>query len=532
MRVRRLAVLAVLFPLIAVGLPAELTAHAADLDHRRVDAVATPILNWAPCDLGECARVLLPLDYDVPGGPTVEVALTRIPARDPSRRLGSLFLNPGGPGASGTDFPLRATAWLGADVQDRFDLIGMDPRGTNDSTRSHCFPTVRRLVEVAGPLLTLGFPVSADEEDAFMAAAGELAHACSSRGRRLVGAMSTAEVARDLDVLRRAVGDDRLTFLGFSYGTYLGQVYANMFPDRVRALALDGVLDPTAWVGSAETAEEPMSLRLGSAQGASEALSEGLRRCGDHPEACPLSDPAADFARLAERLRRAPLRLEDPELGAYDLTYQQFITACLYALYSDHGVELVAGMTAALGALAAEPSGLATRRALAAQYRVQESAATRAADRGDYPNFLEQVPAVMCTDSRNPASMARWAELADAADAAAPYFGRSWLWGSAYCAGDDWLVQDEDAYRGPFDRAGERPILVVGNHHDPATPYRAAVAVSRLLPNSRLLSSDNWGHTAYGVSACSTAAVDAYLIDGRLPDEGTVCRDGHQPFEE
>ncbi|MCB0910191.1 MAG: alpha/beta fold hydrolase [Propionibacteriaceae bacterium] len=526
---RAATALALLLSLIVLPtVPAEAADATTARERARVDRVPTPHLDWEPCDQGQCARVRLPLDYDEPAGATVEVALARVPARKPSERIGSLFLNPGGPGASATDFLQRAQAWLGPDVLDRFDLVGMDPRGTNDSTNTRCFADPGDLDRVTGTLAGMVFPLTRAEEATFIDAASTLSAACSGYGRELSSAVSTAEVARDMDVVRRAVGDDKLSYLGFSYGTYLGQVYANMFPDRVRAIAIDGVINPLQWVGTPGTAQFPMSLRMESAEASSAALAGLLRRCADAGSACPLAHPRADFADVAARLRAEPLVLEDPDAGTYELTYQQFISTVLYLLYTEDGVEAVPVLVATVAQLQGDSLTSSRRRSLSAAYH--RTAALAVGQERAYANDLEVVPSVMCSDSRNPARPSTWSRLARLADARAPYFGRSWLWGSVSCADRIWNADDEDAWSGPFDRWTSAPVLVVGNVHDPATNYAGARAVSRLLPNSRLLSSNNWGHTAYGVSGCATAHVDAYLVEGTLPAPGTVCTDGRQPF--
>lgn len=514
---------AVIAPVKAAAAP---TTSA--LERARVDAVPTPVIDWQPCNLGECATVALPLDYDDPTGDTIDIALTRIPARDPSRRIGSLFLNPGGPGASGAEFPLRATAWIGDEVRDRFDLIGVDPRGTNGSTNTQCFPTVKKLNKATSTLTDITFPVSRSEEKRFIKAATRLAKSCSRFGRAVASAISTAQVARDMDVLRRAVGDSQLTFLGFSYGTYLGQVYANMFPDRVRAIAIDAVINPVEWVGTDRTANTPMTVRMDSASSTSEALSELFRRCSAAPDRCGVTDPEGTFARVADRLRREPLVLDDAA-GATTITYQRFVSSVVFALYSDVGAESIPQMAALLDQLQ-QPSLTPARRSQlsAAHAKTSERVLQEAAH---YNNAVEQVPAIMCTDSRNPRRTSVWSALAASEDARAPYFGRFWLWNSVYCAGQLWGAYDEDAYAGPFDTVTANPILVVGSLHDPATSYRAAQATARLIPRSRLLTSTNWGHTAYGISACATAHVDRYLVVGTLPPEGMVCDDAHQPFD-
>ncbi|WP_052462647.1 alpha/beta hydrolase [Nigerium massiliense] len=504
------------------------------VERARVDAVPTPRLSWTACGDLQCAKVSLPRDYDKPRAQSVEVALTRVPARNQARKLGTLFLNPGGPGQSGTEFTARFLQWAGPEITERFDLVGFDPRGVNQSTTTHCFPTEKQQTRALEPLAML-FPVIAQEEVAYTGATDALGHACSTRGKQVVGSVSTAEVARDLDVLRRAVGDEKLTYLGFSYGTYLGQVYANMFPDRVRAVAVDGVIDPTAWVGSDATRSIPVSMRLRSAEGSSKALKTSLALCAKAGDACPLANPQADFDRVAAKLRAKHLVVDDPD-GQFTLTYQQFVATVLYSLYSEAGVGEIPGLVAMVDSMQASGPSAAPAIQLSKAYRKTAQDVKEKAKKGGkgplpYDNQLEVVPAIMCTDSRNPGSSDAWRALAATADARAPYFGRHWLWGSAACAEDTWTVKDEDAYAGPFTRTTSAPVLVVGNHYDPATNYESAVAASRLLPNSTLVSSNNWGHTAYGVSACATAAIDRYLLTGTTTSRSITCSDGQQPFQ-
>ena len=224
------------------------------LEARRVDRVPTPTLGWYPCyGNAECATTRLPLDYDKPHGATTLVAVLRVKAKDQKHRIGSLFVNPGGPGGSGTALAQAAPYFLGADVLARFDVVGIDPRGTNFSDEVACFPGNAQQGKVLSGL-NVAFPFTKAQEQAAVSSSRGLGKACSTTGKPLSAAMSTAEVARDMDVIRRGVGDKRLSYLGFSYGSYLGQVYANLFPDRVRAVAIDGVLDPVAWAGTKATA--------------------------------------------------------------------------------------------------------------------------------------------------------------------------------------------------------------------------------------------------------------------------------------
>ncbi|MFG1774893.1 alpha/beta hydrolase [Micromonospora sp. NPDC049048] len=504
---------------------------------RRVDRLPTPTLDWYACyDYAECATVRLPRDYDKPNGPTTEVAVLRVKARDQQRKIGSLFINPGGPGGSGTDVALAAPYFLGDEVLDRFDIVGVDPRGVAASQQVRCFPSVKEQTRAyAG--LNVAFPWTKAEEKAGIASSKAVGKGCSTTGRPLTGAMSTAEVARDMDVLRRAVGDRKLTYLGFSYGSILGQYYANMFPDRVRALAIDGVLNPNEWVGQGKARSLSQEDRMRSAQGAYKALREILVRCDRAgAQACPLAegDPVASFDLVAKRLRAKPVVIEDPDFGRVTITYADFIAANLSVLYGPTGFVEVVDMTSALLVLTDPASSPAARRPASVTVTRQAAKAREQARRYDFPydNGLETFLGVDCTDAYHPKDAGSFPALAAKADKRDPYFGRLWTWGTSSCARKTWTVRDEDAYTGPFNRRTAAPVLVVGNYWDPATNYRGAVSSARLLPNSHLLSSDSWGHTAYGTSACVTGAVDAYLLRGALPANGKVCVGDVQPFVE
>jgi pimeloyl-ACP methyl ester carboxylesterase len=503
---------------------ASASARTSAAERRRVDAVATPKLRWYSCyGWGECATAKVPLDYDRPHGKQVSLALLRVRARDQKHRIGSLFVNPGGPGGSGVTMALAAPYFLSNALLDRFDVVGMDPRGVNFSDQVSCFPDAARQ-SPAMTTLGMGFPWGAGQERAFVKAAGQEARGCSTTGRELAGSMSTAEVARDMDVMRRAVGDSKLTYLGFSYGTALGQYYANMFPDRFRAIAVDGVINPQAWVGTAATAGQIQDDRLRSADGAWKALAELLRRCGAAGKAnCAFSEsPMRRFRELAERLKRKPLTV-----GGDTVTYADLIGMVLSALYApDAGAE-VTGLAAELYQLTTPGYTPGKTQLSQAAERIGRLRPGRAFP---YDNSFDAYAAVMCTDGRHPASGASWANAAARADKRATYFGRAWAWASVQCARDNWTVHDEDAYTGPFTKHTRYPVLIVGSFWDPATNYGDAVKSSRLLPNSRLLSSDNWGHTAYGTSACATAYTDRYLLYRSLPAAGTTCVGDQQPF--
>jgi pimeloyl-ACP methyl ester carboxylesterase len=502
----------------AAAVPATAAGHRSG-----VDAVPTPKLGWYKCyDYAECATVRLPLDYDNPRGATTEIAVLRVKAKNQAAKIGSLFVNPGGPGGSATDFALAAPYFLSDPLLQRFDVVGVDPRGIGASENVRCFRSVKEQTAVLG-LMNVPFPVTDAEEKAYVRGSKLLGRACSTTGRPLTGAASTAEVARDMDVIRRAVGDKKLNYLGFSYGSALGQYYANLFPDRFRALVVDGVLDPTAWVGDTR---RPLDERLRSSDGAYRALIEILTRCDKAGEAkCVFAEgnPVQHFDAIAQRLKTDPLALPDGEGGTIQVTYAIFINAILGSLYGFDAGEQVTAIADQVG------DALEGGSTAALVKRVRDARASRAYD-FPYDNGAEAGTTVICTDGRHPADAADWPRYADQRDRKAPYFGRSWGWIDSPCANRTWTVRDEDAYTGPFTRRTAAPVLVVGSFWDPATNYRGAVSSSRLLPNSALLSSNNWGHTAYGSGVCATAAIDDYLLTGRPPKAGTVCTDAPQPF--
>ena len=315
-RVRVLAyagVLALSLGLVGGTLPASGASYdkTSAREKKRVDSVPTPKLKWATCFEGlECAEVKLPRDYDKPKGAKTELALLRYRSPDQTKRIGTLFVNPGGPGGWATDLAYYSSEFLSSDILERFDIVGVDPRGVGYSDNVRCFADPGKQTPVLKTLYGRGFPTTKAETAAYLKAAKAQGKACATSGKPLSVSMSTAEVARDMDVLRRAVGDKKLSYLGFSYGSYLGQVYANLFPDRVRALALDGVVDPWAWRGTKATRNVPMSDRLRSADGSYKALREVLVRCdraGGQRCAFALGDPVANFDLIYKRLKKHPI---------------------------------------------------------------------------------------------------------------------------------------------------------------------------------------------------------------------------------
>jgi pimeloyl-ACP methyl ester carboxylesterase len=494
-------------------------------------SAAVPHLNWGSCaaegpdlEAFQCATAVVPLDYDRPKGAQITLALARLPASDPSRKIGSLFLNPGGPGGSGVDFLFGAGPFLYSDeVRARFDLVGFDPRGIIRSTPLRCFDTFDEAIASLAPM---AFPYTREEERVWIRSDRTLARACAEHGGPILDHMSTANVARDLDLLRRAVGDRKLTYAGYSYGSYLGTTYANLFPSKVRALVVDGVLDPVAWsTGRGDQARTlPFTTRLRSAKGAYATLQEFLRLCDAGGPNCAFSEgnPKRRFDRLARRLLREPAEFTDPTTGeTFLVTYNDLIGATLGVLYDPAVWPLWAEILQALDEQTRPAAAAAGLRAVQARLGVKFQ-------QEDYPNFVEGFPGVACSETHNPSNIGAWPRAARAQDRQFPYFGRPWTWFSSIC--EPWPGWDRDHYDGPFTRTTANPVLVVGNLFDPATPYHGAVTVDRLLPRSRLLTLAGWGHTSLFTSTCVDAYVSRYFLTTRVPPKGTVCEPDVVPF--
>lgn len=478
-----------------------------------IGAVETPDLTWSDCpDVGQCASAVVPMDYDEPEGETVTLALRKIPARVPAQRLGTLFLNPGGPGGSGKDIARRATELLSDDVLDRYDIVGMDPRGTNESTPLSCYddPDAR---DADNAVLGTVMPASDEEREQFEVASSRLARECADEP--LAAAMSTANVARDMELMRRAVGDDDLNYLGWSYGTYLGQTYADMFPEHVGAMVLDGVVDAEDWQGRRDGAVVPATLRTGGAAGSSQAFADILDACADAgADRCGVADPHRVADHVFTELEREPLVLTEGDQTQV-VTLGAFLHQVRLAMHDPEGAAQVPAMLAEAEQL------LAAREE--APSAAADAAAVPLSEEMTVANHFEVNAAVLCADGQNPMSLSAWRLLGRPADRMYPHFGKYWLWQSSVCAEQSWTVTDEDAHRGSFDAPTAQPILVVGSTHDPATPHDDAAAVAERTPGARLLTSETWGHTAYGYSECATTAIDDYLLTGNLPDAGTVC---------
>ncbi|HEY5891265.1 MAG TPA: alpha/beta fold hydrolase, partial [Acidimicrobiia bacterium] len=367
------------------------------------------------------------------------------------------------------------------------------------------------------------FPVVKEEVSLFVEGDKLLDKSCRRNGTIVRDHMSTANVARDLDYLRQAVGDSSLNFVGLSYGSYLGQTYAKLFPDKVGAVVIDGVLDPEAWANL--DGDLPFSTVLRSDAGAQTTLEEFFRQCeAAGPGNCAFApDSANRYDLLIERLRQGPVLITDPETGeTFPYLYSFLVADTLGALYNPFGYAAAAEFLVFLESQA-NPAALGAARV------VMEEATGLSQRREErrYPNFVEGFPAVACEDTTNPRGHNVWFETGKQATAEFGIFGELWTWASSPCA--VWSSFDDDVYKGPFATSTSNPVLVIGNLYDPATRYEGAVTARGLLSNSALLTVDEPGHTSLGISGCAGFLTGVYLedpangaqLDGALcPSEG------------
>jgi pimeloyl-ACP methyl ester carboxylesterase len=531
----------------AVVIAAPVLAFTPGLSAGTAQAASTsgpvPSITWQRCPAGSaaaiaggftCATVTAPLDYRNPSGPRVRLAVVRHAATGPARR-GVIFFNPGGPGGQGT---VQASAWLGffpKQLLRDFDIVSWDPRGAGASTAVQCFPDQAAEDAFLGPYANFAsFPVGRAQQRAYVRRWHEFGKICAARNGALLRHVSTADTARDLNLLRQALGQARLNYLGVSYGTYLGATYANLFPRRVGRLVLDGNVAPDA-VANGGRPDPRLStlLRIGSDQGVARALAAFLRICGQRSTRdCAFSagSPAATRAKwtaLLAALRRAPI-----SLGGMVITYAGLLAAASADLnfvqpfsspVPGQGFPGWSGAAQGLQQVWLARNGPAGA-VPGTQPGTPPTAMLTAAAR--YPG-LEQGLAVLCDDAPNPPAGA-FAGLRHVVLRRSGAIGLPDLWSDEPCA--SWPVHQAGTYSGPWN-ARTRPILVIGNTTDPSTPLREAIAMTHQLASARLLVVRGYGHTAFlNPSTCAGDFMTAYFRTGALPRAGTVCRQDLPPF--
>ncbi len=475
-----------------------LSLHASPL---RAESSSPPA--WGPCppasnglpDNGiQCATIDVPLDYRQPEGRQIQVAISRIAASSTALRRGILLFNPGGPGGSGLDLPRLFALLLPAEVRDRYDLIGFDPRFIGQSTALSCGLDPLSALKAFPPMMQ---PGGFDDTVSFMQ---KVADTCQANAGDLLPFATTANTARDMDRIRQALGEEKLSYLGYSYGTYLGAVYSTLFPQRTDRIILDSSVGPLVWrlqfrgFGPGGDTRFPDFARFAAA-------SDATYHLGATPR-----EVRALFFRLVDRLDRDPLPLGD---GLF-LDGPLFRAATFGALYGDVQLPGLAEFwQATLGEL--DPAGLrGSLRALGVL------------DEPPTDNFTAAGLSVVCGDAAWPRSPERYRKDLKLDTRLFPMFGEvgSNIWPCAF-----WPV---DPVEPPVTIGAQGPsnILIVQNLRDPATPYPGALAMRAALGDrARLVSIDQGGHGAYLLtpSVCGNVIPTAFLISGSLPDGDPFC---------
>ncbi|AZM57245.1 peptidase [Streptomyces sp. WAC 01529] len=479
-------------------------------------------VRWLPCDqvlrpappidpeIGDCAVRQVPRDHARPDAGTLGVVMLRRRASDPARRLGTLFVNPGGPGQSGLHFAYRADKYLSAEVLARYDVIGFDPRGTGQSAAVRCFTSQEAAdTALAGKREA---PLTRAEVTATLRAARAYTDACARDGGPLLAHMTTADVARDLDLLREGVGAKRLNFAGFSYGSLIGATYANLFPRRTGALILDGNIDPLLRMTDGAEYDRQRAV------GAERVLTAFLRACAAASGRCAFGDgePAAAFAAIRQRLRHGPLTLPD----GTTVDFGGFGAQVFGRLSAGDLTGLARYLTTLRTAAAKNTRTLAVGRT---QATAEKPAPYRGNDSGN---------AVNCGEKPYRLPARAWPALAERWERDSPTFGRRRAFDALPCA--TWPVRAGSGtgrpYTGPWNRPTGRTALVIGNRHDPDTPYAFAERMAGRLANARLLTADMYGHTAMGVNACVDELATRYLTEHEVPTANTACPADAPPF--
>ena len=493
------------------------TSSGDDEEAATSSAPATPAaaeaqpIEWSDCstDIGQiiagrpgadrqltfsCGTTTVPISYDDPAGDTMQLFLVRATVAGQTDRIGSLVVNPGGPGQSATDAAIQSALTLPADVVGRFDIVGVDPRGVGLSTPVECISDEQKdELFAADPRGT-----DAGSLDAALTRVEDVAAGCSEKYQEALGAFGTVDSARDLDLVRQSLGDEQLTYLGYSYGTTLGSTYAELFPDRVRALVLDGAVDPDT------TEQESAEARAQAFEAAYDAFGAS---CTGLIGGCPVGpDPRTFLNDLLTQAAATPIA--SSRAGeTRQATPGLILNGVRSALYQPSAWPQLAQSLA--GARNGDAAGILT---LADTY-------TGRNDDGTYSNVVDANVTVNCADADEEFTADQVRGLIAGWNATYPLFGADAALGLYTCSA--W-----EAPRTPLpdrDAEGSAPILVVGTQGDPVTPLPGAVDMAEDLTSGVLLTWQGNGHTAYPKSDCVNAAVNAYLIDLTAPLDGLTC---------
>jgi len=458
----------------------------------------TQDLAWSDCGANQCARLTVPIDYSHPDGETVKLEVLKVAAKSSAKRIGSLVVNPGGPGGSGIDYAKAADFIVTAQVRAAYDIVGFDPRGVGSSSPISCLNDR----ELDGFLGADPTPDDKTEEQQLADSAKAFGEKCKAKSGPLLGHVSTIEVAKDLDILRAALAETKLDYLGKSYGTFIGATYADLFPTKVGKFVLDGAVSPNL---------TSSQVNAGQAIGFETATQAYVQDCvsqGDCPLGTSLDSGMQNLRDFFKQVDARPLPLDDPYVKM--LTEGWASLGVAVAMY-DQGRW--------------RDLTLALRDAFVGKSdRLMSLANTYAdrSDRGAYDdNQAQVIYAVNCLDRSDSKDLAHYESEARALSANAPTWGPFLAWSTLPCG--FWPATANNAPK-KITATGSGPIVVVGTTRDPATPYKWAQELASDLENGHLITFDGDGHTAYKRSnSCVDDAVDAYLLNGAVPRAGLKC---------
>lgn len=452
---------------------------------------------WSDCEGSfRCATVKVPLNYADPGADTVELAVLMSEAEKEAQ--GTVLLNPGGPGGSGYSIVSTGVDRITSDrLRENFNILGFDPRGVGRSTPVECLSD-EELDEARAQYSDTGTPEGLAEA---RIGAKELADACAAESGELLGFVDTVSAARDMDILRAVVGDRKLNYLGFSYGTFLGATYAELFPERTGRLVLDGALDPAA------SNEE---ITLGQAAAFEKAIRAYVEDCLSGSN-CPLDgtvdEAVTTLQELIASVEASPMTAADGRT----VTVSTFVSGFITPLYDDiNWPALTQALTQVL--TEGDPTYMLRLADISADRR----------DDGTYgSNSLVAFNAINCLDYPMVTDDAQMAADAKALEAASPTLGKYLAYGGITCEPWPYKAVNEPH---PITAPGAADLLVIGTTGDPATPYEWAESMAEQMESAVLVTWEGEGHTAYGRgSQCIEDIVDDYFLDGTLPEENTVC---------
>jgi len=504
-------VLLVAAAVLAVAISA---GAARSSSHRSTARPNLPALAWHDCGDGyQCANLEVPRDYRHPHGATFNLGIIRLPAQ--GERLGALFVNFGGPGGDAVDTIHAIGAGLFGAVNDHFDIVAVDPRGVTETQPSvDCHANQETQGIYSKPFVT---PFNLDK-DALIAKDRQYIQQCIQQNGDVLRYISTKNTARDMDRVRAAMGDQRLNYFGFSYGTFLGSTYASLFPNHYRAMVLDGPVDVNAWIN------KPMENLREQSDGFEHALARFFQACAFHQDVCQFGgeDPQDAFEQLVKSAYQNPLPAggSDPR----PVNGDDMIAGAVLAMYAKQLWPLL------VQALQEAHNGDGTTFRLLADFfygRNDDGSYSPGGDRYFLITAADQLYQRVHGHHNNGADL-----YFDAGNHSWGLFPHAW-WNAGYVELNYGLYnpRSNDVYRGPFHASDSSPtVLEVATTYDPATPYRPALRTAAQLGNDRLLTMRGDGHTAYGGnSQCIDDYVNAYIETLALPPAGTVC-DQQVPF--